>query len=257
MVMKFGMAYATLEATLLLVGVGFGRNVRARPVATPSRQAGATESGAGDITGKVNFRGKPPQLHPLLMSADPVCASVQSGKALAEDGRVNANNTLPNVFVYISKGTGNLKMPAPTKMVTITQKRCRYEPHVLGIEIGQPLQVVTEDPTAHNIHISPRNGRHFNVSQQPGSGPVTIKFSNPQVMISVNCNLHPWMQAYIGVVTNPYFAVTGDDGVFAIRGVPSGDYTLAIWAATFGTQERQVSVRPGETAMVDFIFETK
>jgi len=97
----------------------------------------------------------------------------------------------------------------------------------------------------------------LNVSQQPGSDPVTTKFSNPQVMISVNCNLHPWMQAYIGVVTNPYFAVTGDDGVFAIRGVPSGDYTLAIWTATFGTQERQVSVRAGETAMVDFIFEAK
>jgi plastocyanin len=255
--MRLRMACATLEATLLLVGVGFGRNMRARPVATPSRQAGARESGAGDITGKVNFRGKPPQLHPLLMDADPICASEQPGKVLPEDGRVNANNTLPNAFVYISKGSGNLNMPAPKEMVTITQKGCRYEPHVLGIEVGQPLRVVTEDPTEHNIHISPRNGRHLNVSQKPGSDPVTTKFSNPQVMISVNCNLHPWMQAYIGVVTNPYFAVTGDDGVFAIRGVPSGDYTLAIWTATFGTQERQVSVRAGQTAIVDFIFVAK
>lgn len=257
MVMKFRMAYATLEATLLLVGIGFGRNVRARPVATPSEQAGAKDSGAGDITGKVSFRGKPPQLHPLLMVADPICASEQSGKALPEDGRVNANNTLPNVFVYISKGIGNLKMSAPTKMVTITQKGCRYSPHVLGIEVGQLLEVLTEDRTDHNIHISPRNGRHLNVSQQPGSDPVTTKFSNPQVMISVNCNLHPWMQAYIGVVTNPYFAVTGDDGSFAIRGVPPGDYTLAIWTATFGTQERQLNVRAGETALTDFTFEAK
>jgi hypothetical protein len=118
--------------------------------------------------------------------------------------------------------------------------------------------VVTQDPTSHNIHFTPAKGnRDWNVTQQPGTPSVTTRFSQPAIMIPVHCNLHPWMEAYIGVVTNPYFAVTGDDGSFTIKGVPPGDYTLSIWTATFGTQERQVTVRAGETATADFTFEGK
>ena len=143
---------------------------------------------------------------------------------------------------------------ASAEPVTLTQNECEYEPHVLGIMAGQPLRVVSNDPTTHNIHIMPKAGHDFDVTQQPGSPPVTDKFSTPQIMVPVHCNIHNWMQAYIGVVTNPYYAVTGDGGSFTIKGVPAGNYTLSIWTATFGTQEREVTVRAGETASVDFTF---
>ncbi|HXQ25083.1 MAG TPA: carboxypeptidase regulatory-like domain-containing protein [Candidatus Acidoferrales bacterium] len=257
MTTKFRMAYITVGAALLLAGVGAGMNARAGAAAPRARQAGATASGQGNIAGRVNFSGKPPQLRPILMTNDPVCASQQEGTALPEDGRVNANGTLPNAFVYISKGSGNLSVPAPSSTVAMTQKGCSYEPHVLGIQVGQRLQVTSEDPTTHNIHVSPKTGHDWNVSQQPGSEPVTTKFSHAEIMVPVHCNVHPWMSAYIGVVTNPYFAVTGADGSFTIKGVPPGDYTLSIWTATFGTQEHQVTVRAGETATADFTFEAK
>lgn len=254
---KFRMTYAILGAAVLLGAIGIGMDARVGAAPTKGPQAGASASGTGDIAGKVNFRGTPPQLRPLLMTSDPVCASEQSGVALPEDGRVNANSTLPNAFVYISKGAGNLSTPAPTSIVTITQNGCRYEPHVLGIQVGQRLQVVSEDPTTHNIHIRPKTGRDWNVTQQPGSDPVTTRFSNPEIMVPVHCNVHNWMQAYIGVVTNPYYAVTGNDGTFTIKGVPPGDYTLSIWTATFGTQEHQVNVRAGGTATADITFDSK
>ncbi|HKV05745.1 MAG TPA: carboxypeptidase regulatory-like domain-containing protein [Candidatus Acidoferrales bacterium] len=248
---KLNAACLGMGVALMLAGVGGGVNSKAGAVA---QQAAATASDKGDIAGKVFFHGKPPQLRPILMDKDPVCASEQSGTVLPEDGRVNANSTLPDAFVYISKGSGNLSAAAPSATVTMMQKGCRYEPHVLGIDVGQRLTVQSEDPTTHNIHVSPKKGRDWNVSQQPGSDPVTTRFSQPEIMVSVRCNVHPWMQAYIGVVTNPYFAVTGDDGSFLIRGVPPGDYTLAIWTATFGTQERQVSVRAGQATTADFNF---
>jgi Carboxypeptidase regulatory-like domain len=62
------------------------------------------------------------------------------------------------------------------------------------------------------------------------------------------------MEAFIGVVTNPYYAVTGNDGSFSIKNVPPGDYTLSVWTASFGTQEHSVTVRAGESASVDFTF---
>jgi len=238
---KFAIACMSVAAVMLVAGVGV--------------KVAARAADAGGISGKVYFQGKAPALRPIVMDKDQVCASEQSGTVLPEDGRVNANGTLPNAFVYISKGTGDLSTHAPANSVTLTQKGCLYEPHVLGIMVGQPLQVVTVDPTAHNIHVSATKGnREWNVTQQPGTPSVTTKFSQPAIMVPVHCNLHPWMQAFIGVVTNPYFAVTGDDGSFTIKGVPPGDYTLTVWTATFGTQEHAITVRAGESAAADFTF---
>jgi plastocyanin len=236
-------------AVLLTAGLNGIMNSSVRASARAA-QAGAS----GEIAGKVLFHGQAPHLRRIMMDKDPVCASEHPEGVMPEDGRVNANGTLPNAFVYVSKGAENLSKAAPAEPVTLEQKECEYAPHVLGIMVGQPLQVVTLDPTSHNIHIMPKAGRDFDVTQQPGSSAVTTKFLNPQIMVPVHCNIHPWMEAFIGVVTNPYYAVTGDQGTFQIKGVPAGSYTLSIWTATFGTQEREVTLRAGETASVDFTF---
>ena len=201
---EFSIARMSLVAMLLLAG--------------PNVKVAARATDSGRISGKVYFQGKAPALRPIAMDKDPICTSEQSGPVLPEDGRVNANGTLPNAFVYVSKGTGDLSTRAPANSVTLTQSGCIYQPHVLGIMVGQPLQVVTVDPTAHNIHVSATKGnRDWNVTQQPGTPSVTTKFSQPAIMVPVHCNIHPWMEAFIGVVTNPYFGVTGDDGSFTLR----------------------------------------
>jgi plastocyanin len=236
---SFKVVLLTAAATALIAS--FGISLMARPADT------------GSISGKVSYQGKPPVLRPINMDKDPVCASEEDTSMLPQDGQVNSNGTLPNAFVYISKGSGNLNVPAPSNSVTLTQKGCMFEPHVLGIMVGQPLQIVTDDPTTHNIHLTAKEGnRDWNVTQQPGTPSVTTKFTHPAIMVPVHCNIHPWMEAYIGVVTNPYYAVTGDDGAFVIKSVPPGEYTLSLWTATFGTQERSVVVRAGESAKVDF-----
>ena len=252
---KFRIAcVSAAAAALLIVGSDFIATSRVRAGSRTPPKSNASSAGTGEISGKVYFRGDAPQLHRVLMDKDQVCVSEQSGTVLPEDGRVNTNGTLPNAFVYVAKGTGNLFVAARTSPVTLTQTGCRYEPHVLGIVVGQPLQVITSDPTTHNIHVMPKESRSWDVTQQPGSSPVTYRFSHPEIMVPVRCNVHPWMEAFIGVVSNPFYAVTGDDGSFQIRGLPTGDYTLDVWVATFGTQERQVNVRPGESATADFTF---
>src|SRR5947207_894928 len=83
--------------------------------------------------------------------------------------------------------------------------------------------------------------------------PLQNKVAHPEIMIFADCNQHPWMEAYIGVTSNPFFAVSGDDGKFVIQGVPPGQFTLGAWTATFGTQERKVTVEPGQTVKADFV----
>jgi len=239
-----------MTAAVLAAGLTVMMNSSVRAGARAKAQSGAR----GEIAGRVYFKGQAPRLRRIMMDKDPVCASEHPEGVLAEDGRVSANGTLPNAFVYVSKGAENFSKSAPAEPVEIEQKECEYEPHILGIMVGQPLRIVTVDPTSHNIHITPKSGHDFDVTQQPGSSAVTTKFSQPQIMVPVHCNIHPWMQAYIGVVSNPYYAVTGDEGTFQIKGVPAGSYTLSVWTATFGTQEREVTVRSGETASLDFTF---
>lgn len=221
----------------------------------PDRAAQGAGEAAGAVKGTILFQGTKPHLPEISMAQDRVCASLQTGPVYPEDGHVNSNGTLPNAFVYI-QGRGIQTYKPPSTPVTLAQRRCEYVPHVLGIMLGQPLEVTTEDPTTHNIHVMAKENHSWNVSQQPGSQPLIEHFTHPEIMIPVKCNEHPWMKAYIGVTTNPFYAVTGDDGTFAIKNLPPGQYTIEVWTATFGTQEKQVTVEAGQAVTADFTFES-
>ena len=222
--------------------------------ATPADAAHADQNVAGEITGKVAFEGTPPKTTPIIMAKDPVCSASHDEPVYAEDGAVNSNGTLPNVFIYVKEGAEKFNFPVPSAPATLDQRGCLYRPHVLGIMAGQELRIVSRDPTTHNIHPLPKDNREWNQSQPPGAAPLLKKFARPEIMISVKCNQHPWMRAYIGVTRNPFYAVTGNEGTFALKGLPPGQYTLATWTATFGTQEQKVTVRPGESTTVNFTF---
>jgi plastocyanin len=243
-----------LMALALLVGCGtFLAGTMAARAATGTKKP---QSGnGGEITGKIYFHGPKPQAHPIDMGKDSVCASLHTGPIYAQDDEVNADGTLPNAFVYIKHSSATLPSTAPRNPVTLTQKGCQYGPHVVGVMVGQPLEVINLDPTTHNVHVIPKSNREWNVSQQPGSPSVVRKFQQAEMMIPVRCNVHPWMKAYIGVVGNPFYAVTGTDGTFSLKGLPPGDYTIEVWTATYGTQERNLTVRAGESTTADFTFE--
>jgi plastocyanin len=246
----------TLVAVVGLVGCAKKEQPAEQPVATAETVTPTPidQSTVGTITGKVSFTGAKPKLQRIMMDQDPVCVQKHSGPVYAEDGEVNANGTLPNVFVYVKDGAEKYVFATPTEPGTLDQAGCMYQPHVLGIMVGQTLKVVTSDATTHNIHPMPKDNREWNMSQAPGGPPIEQKFARPEIMIPVKCNQHPWMRAYVGVVKNPFYAVTGSDGTFTIHGLPPGDYTIEAWTATFGTQEQKVTIGPKETKTVDFSF---
>jgi plastocyanin len=213
------------------------------------------QSTVGSVTGKISFDGAKPKLKPIMMDQDPVCVQKHGGKpVLAEDGEVNENGTLPNVFVYVKSGAEKLTFAPPADPVTLDQDGCMYKPHVIGVMAGQTLKIVSSDATTHNIHPMPKDNREWNMSQAPGAAPIEQKFARPEIMVPVKCNQHPWMRAYIGVTSNPFYAVTGSDGTFTIKGLPPGDYTIEAWTATYGTQEQKVTVGPKEAKTLDFKF---
>jgi len=209
---------------------------------------------SGTLYGRIRYMGKKPPRKPVDMSEDPACVAAHHGKAYDESLVVNPNGTLANVFVYVKSGLEGKTFQVPSTPVVIDQRGCWFHPRVLGIQTGQELKVINSDPVTHNIHPMAQINREWNHSQGEGDPPLERKFLKPEVMIRVKCNIHSWMHAFIGVVDNPYFAVTGEDGTFEIKNLPPGNYTIEVWQEKLGVQETKVTIAPSAKVESDFTF---
>ncbi|HEX8503265.1 MAG TPA: carboxypeptidase regulatory-like domain-containing protein [Pyrinomonadaceae bacterium] len=213
----------------------------------------------GTLAGTVSFAGGAPEKKGISMDADPVCASANPD-AHAEDIVVNGDK-LANVLVYIKDGQAGGKsitgysFPPPAQPATLDQKGCHYVPHVVAVQVNQTFNVTNSDPTAHNVNVDARQNEKFNQGQSPGAAPITKQFKRAETVIPIKCNQHPWMRAYAGVLPHPFFAVSGPDGKFEIKGVPAGTYTLVAWHEKYPQGLTQsVTVGAGESKAADFSF---
>ena len=225
-------------------------------------KAWAPKGDEGNITGKVNLTGTPPAPQKIDMSQDANCASknpnAMTETVVAKDGK------LEYAFVYIKDGTladgtklGDYSFKTPDTEVVLDQNGCHYVPHVIGMQPNQKLKVTNSDPTGHNIHVLPKSGggnEEWNESQPSGAGPINKTFKRSEILVPVKCNQHPWMKAYIGVVKNPFYAVSKEDGSFEIKGVPAGTYTVVAWHEKYGEKTAQVKVEKSG-ATTDFSFD--
>jgi len=214
---------------------------------------------ASTVTGTVTFDGKAPGLKPLAMDAEPVCHKMHAGKPVANEMLVlGSGNTMANIMVWVSKGLPAGKTyPAPKTPVTLDQKGCQYLPHVTGIMVGQTYRILNSDGILHNIHTLPKINPAFNRGQPATVKEMTTSFPKPEAMLQVKCDVHPWMSAYIGVFTHPFYSVTSTDGKFSINGLDAGTYEITAWHERLGTQTASVTVGANETKSQNFTFAVK
>lgn len=213
---------------------------------------------AGSVEGTIQLIGKAPERIEIDMAQDPACAMSPYGKNLTE-GVVSKDGKFANVYVYVKDGLGNKIYAAPSTPAVLDQKGCRYVPHVLAAMVGQPIEFRNSDPTMHNVHMQPTvaGNQQFDISQPPNGGTASHTFAKPELMLPVRCNNHPWMQAFLNIAPNPFFAITGEDGHFAIHGLPPGTYTLVAVQEQLGQQQSSVTVTTHGSATADFSFKAK
>ncbi len=223
------------------------------PHAAKAGGAAPNPTSTANVRGIVKFEGAVPKPKLISMSADPSCAKQHPSPVFAQEVLTDAKGDLQNVVVFVSDGLGDRTFDAPTQPVVVEQKGCMYQPHVLAVRANQPLRVVNDDPTSHNIHPTPANNREWNKAEPPGSS-LDESFAREEIAIPVKCNVHPWMHGYVAVFKHPYFAVTGKDGSFDLSSLPPGTYTIKAWHEKLGTSTQTITIGADETKEISFVF---
>lgn len=213
--------------------------------------AQAQKSG-GDttITGKVIYTGPPPVAKKIKMDADPFCAAQNQGP-VTQDVLLGPGKGLENVLIYVKSGLpAATKYPAVSTPVQVDQKGCIYAPRVAVAMVNQPVSFSNSDATKHHVQAMAEENPEWVTSQDPKSSPQGTSFAKPEIGMLVICHLHPWMRMFLHVLPNPYYAVSGKDGTFAIKGLPPGDYTVEAWHEKFGT----ITMKVKAGAKADFTY---
>ena len=224
------------------------------PAAPPPNAKRVDAATAGTVTGRVLFSGTVPAASPISAASDKVCADENPG-GIAPEQYVVSGGGLENVFVYVKEGLDGYYFDVPSDPIKLDQHGCRFVPHVLGVRAGQPLTITNSDDAPHNVHAMPASNAAFNKSQALKNMADTKVFDTAEVMVPFKCDIHPWMQAFVGVIQHPYFAVTHDGGRFELKDLPPGTYTIQAWHEKLGTSTQQVTLGPKESKELTFTLQ--
>lgn len=242
---------AVLASSCILAGCG-GDESDGAASDQPSQAAQQTPTGTASVSGSIAFTGTAPERQQLNLDRE--CIELREEPALTQNVVVNDNGTLRWVFVYVKEGLGDQEFAASSEPVVLDQQGCTYQPHVFGVQTGQTLKILNSDPLLHNIHALPDQNRPFNFGMPTAGQERDQSFRVPEVMVRIKCDVHPWMEAWVGVTEHPFFGTSDESGAYTISDLPAGDYVIEAWHEQYGTQTQNVSVGDGESVTLDFTF---
>ncbi len=209
---------------------------------------------AGTISGRILFEGEAPVMPVIDMGSNPQCERQHKSPVRAQTVVVNTNKTLRNVYIHIKDGLAPAHWAPPAEPAKLDQNGCVYAPHVQGIVEGQALEILNSDPVNHNVHAESQKNPAWNESQAPRAEHKFKKFGNEEILFPFTCSVHPWMRAWIGVSSHPFFAVSGEDGTFRIEGVPPGTYVIEAIHEKLGRKEGKLTLAPSGAASIEFSY---
>ncbi len=175
---------------------------------------------------------------------------VENGGTITGDVKCKRVRYPENVVVYIEK-IGDNKFPAPEEHGVVDQFNLTFVPHVIVIQKGTTIDFPNSDSVRHNVLSPPDCPMQFNLGTYDVGVVKHVTFDKPGE-VPLLCNVHAEMSAFVLVLENPYFSLTGKDGVFKIENVPAGTYKLSAWHERLKTITKDVTIEAGKTASVDF-----
>lgn len=184
----------------------------------------------------------------IAFSAIYTCTVEASGTI---NGKINVKSKKykRNTIVYVEKTDGNF--PPPEKHVTMDQIELVFIPHVLPILKGTTVDFLNNDDVAHNVMTPDDVADKMNLGTW-AKGEIRSYTFNKLGAAVMLCNVHPEMEAWVVILSTPYFAETDKEGNYTIENVPPGEYTLKVWNKKYKAKGQEIVVKSGETLTVDF-----
>lgn len=142
------------------------------------------------------------------------------------------NNGIQNAVVYVytrSSGDDLPEVAPAAKTHELANVQCRFEPHVVLAQIGDTLKITNPDEVGHNANLNFfRNTAQNLMIPSKQEKEVALEEAEP-APIPVDCNIHPWMRAYVVVLEHGFADVSDGDGTIEISGLPAGkEITFAV-----------------------------
>ena len=201
--------------------------------------------GGGTIEGTVVYRGTVPTKTIIPTKDVEVCGQPREEPLI----RVGDGQAVESAVVYLVEVAKGKDWPAPGKPPELDNVKCRFQPEVQVIRAG-PLDVVNTDPVLHNTHGYYGKRTAFNLALPNQGQRIPVELPRAGT-VRIDCDAHGWMEGWIYVVDNPYYAVTGADGKFSITDVPPGDYKLVAVQSFTGPVETPVKVAGGQPTTLE------
>jgi hypothetical protein len=199
----------------------------------------------GTIKGTVIYEGEVPDAPVVKRDTDPYCAKIKK----TSDELIVTHGKLKDAVVRVIDGP---KGPVPAAPLVLDQKECTYLPHVSAMIAGQKLKVRNSDGTFHNVRGTIGGKSIWNKPHAAGAADLDLApETHAGDIVEVQCDVHPWMHAYIAVEDTPLFAVTGEDGKFEITGLEMGSYTIESWHPKLGKRTMKVEIGRGARGTVN------
>ena len=197
-------------------------------------------AGGGSITGKVVFNGTPGTRKVIPTKDLDVCGGPYEETLI----QVGPDKSVYNAVVYLADIAKGKAWPAQAKPPEVDNVKCKFEPHIQVIRAGK-LDVVNSDPMLHNTHGYYGRRTAFNLALPNKGQRIPVELTRVG-QVRIDCDSHGWMEGWIYVVDNPYYALTSADGKFTIPEVPAGTYKLVVAHPFTGPVEQSVTIAAGK-----------
>ena len=202
----------------------------------------------GTVSGRILYSGKPmPPKRFTVTSDNSICGNIKEVYPvnIEKGGIVDA-------VVWIDDITSGKEFDFPSPL--IDQKKCSFVPHVLVMKPGE-LKMGNTDLCMHNVHIISFANREVNRALTPGAAAQGVTLARSD-RVTVRCDVHKWMSAYVVVAKNPYYVVSGAGGQFRLEGVLPGHYHLKVWQETLGEKDQEITVEAAKNTEVTVTYLT-
>ena len=227
-----------------------------------------SDEGWGSLKGNIVVDGAIPENPKEKIDKDQ--ASCLSDKPAPADDNllVGPGGELKDAFIMMYRKSSDPKpaihpsyTEAKQQPVILDNKNCRFVPHAVFLQTGQPLELRNSDDVGHNCHIITfNNEENINLAKKDA---VKLTFTDAdKTPGNVVCDIHNWMDAIILIRDEPYAAITKTDGSFEIKNIPAGTWKFQFWHKKTGFMKKldvpnykvgkikadiEVTIKDGET----------